>query len=156
GQNKRDPSFESWNAPSWDNPRLDRNLIEQQRLLLPERVFRTEFGGEFVEGSGAVFRGVREAATGSLSPPDPEARYWAGLDLARVEDYSVLTIVSENDGKIEVVYFDRFHRIDWSIQVARISTALANYNEPKLLLDSTGIGDPIHQSLRASGCRAFP
>jgi hypothetical protein len=47
----------SWNAPSWTNPHLDRALIEAERGRLPERVFRQEYGGEFLEGSGAVFRG---------------------------------------------------------------------------------------------------
>src|SRR5260221_2113688 len=59
-----DPDYASWNMPSWANPLLDRDVIEQERERLPERVFRQEFGAEFIEGSGSVFRNVRECATG--------------------------------------------------------------------------------------------
>lgn len=59
-----DPNFASWNMPSWTNPLLDATLIEEERKRLPERVFRQEFAAEFLEGAGAVFRYVREAATG--------------------------------------------------------------------------------------------
>ena len=55
----RDPDYESWNYPSWTSPYLDRERIEQERDRLPERVFRQEYGGEFMEGSGQVFRYVR-------------------------------------------------------------------------------------------------
>jgi hypothetical protein len=40
-------------------------------------------------------------------------RYYAGLDLAKVEDYTVLVII---DKKRNVVFFDRFHRLDWAVQ----------------------------------------
>jgi hypothetical protein len=76
-----DPSFASWNHPSWTNPHLDRSLIEEERGRLPERVFRQEYEGQFIEGSGAVFRNVRECARGG-TPARPD---FAGLDLARVE-----------------------------------------------------------------------
>lgn len=80
----RDPDFESWNQASWSSPFLDGAKIEAERDRLPERVFRQEYGGEFLEGSGAVFRYVRECATGLLGTPIPGRKYYAGLDLAKV------------------------------------------------------------------------
>src|SRR5262249_38311281 len=71
------PDTKSWNFPSWTNPTLDRDLIEQERLRLPERVFRQEYGAEFIEGAGAVFRFVRERATGTFQEPDPRYSYHA-------------------------------------------------------------------------------
>src|SRR5262249_13027740 len=47
-----DEDYQSWNLPSWSNPHLNAELIEQERTRLPERVFRQEFGGEFIEGAG--------------------------------------------------------------------------------------------------------
>ncbi len=147
----RDPDFESWNAPSWQNPHLDRELIEAERSRLPERVFRQEYGGEFLEGSGQVFRNVRECATGSFQDPEPEATYYGGLDLAKVADFSVLVIMNS---KREVVHFDRFHRLDWSLQVARIKIALERYNEARVFVDSTGAGEPVFESLVRAGVSA--
>jgi terminase large subunit-like protein len=152
GQANQD-GYCSWNAPSWENLLLDRDLIEAQRLQVPERVFRQEYGAEFMEGAGAVFRNVRELATGDLRPPEPGEKYWAGLDLAKVEDFTVLIILN---ARREVCHVDRVHRLDWSLQVNRIRAALERYNNARVLVDSTGVGEPIYESLRAAGCRAFP
>lgn len=150
-----DPDYESWNSPSWDNPYLDADLIEQERDRLPERVFSQEYGGQFLEGSGAVFRNIRECATGEWKEPDPDTSYFAGLDLAKVEDYSVLTILNYDR---QVVYVDRFHRIDWSQQVNRVKVATDKYGECCILVDSTGKGEPVFESLRRAGCycKAYP
>ena len=149
----RDPDYESWNAPSWQNPTLDAALIEAERARLPERVFAQEYAGAFVEGFGAVFRRVREAATGSLQPAKPGERYFAGLDLAKTEDFTVLVIMNHLR---QVVYFDRFHRLDWSVQIARIKAAIQRYPLCSLLVDSTGVGEPIFELLKKSGLRVHP
>jgi hypothetical protein len=146
-----DPHYESWNQPTWTNPLLDADVIEAERTRLPERAFNQEYGAEFVEGSGAVFRNVRECATGELKAPQQEQTYWAGLDLAKVEDYTVLCIV---DRTPQVVYIDRFNRIDWSLQVARIREATKRYNDCRTLVDSTGKGEPVYEALRKAGVRA--
>ena len=148
-----DPDYESWNYPSWNNPHLDAATIEEERGRLPERVFRQEYQGEFLEGAGQVFRNVRECATGDWKDPEDGKRYFAGLDLAKVQDFSVLVIMNQNR---DVVFTDRFHRIDWKQQVNRVLTATEKYNRAKIYVDSTGAGEPIFESLRRSGCRVEP
>ena len=146
-----DPDYESWNAPSRQNPYLDQKLIESERSRLPERVFRQEFEAEFLEGAGQVFRNVRDLATGSFEEAMPGQRYYAGLDLAKVEDYTVLIVM---DKQRRVVHLDRFHRLDWSIQVNRIKAATDRYNRPLVFIDSTGVGEPIYEALRRAGVSA--
>ena len=143
-----DPDFESWNWPSWTNPMLDAEVIEQERGRLPDRVFMQEYGAEFVEGSGSVFRNVRECATGEWQGPVAGAQYYAGLDLAKVADYSVLVIMNRDR---EVVFVDRFHRLDWGIQVQRIQVACEKYNDAEIICDSTGVGEPVYESLCVAG-----
>ena len=48
GQRGRDASVESWRSPSWANPHLDRELIEEERRRLPRSVFEEQFCAEFV------------------------------------------------------------------------------------------------------------
>lgn len=146
-----DPDYASWNNPSWLNPYLDAELIEKERERLPERVFEQEYGAQFLEGSGAVFRKVRESATGEWQDPDPNMTYYAGLDLAKTTDYSVLVIMNENR---EVVFVDRFHRLDWNLQVSRIKAAAERYGCVLINVDSTGVGEPVYESLITEGCYA--
>jgi len=148
----RDPSFRSWNYPSRTNPLLDAEVIEAERERLPERVFRQEYEAEFLEGSGAVFRYVREAATGEWREPKKGERYYAGLDLAKVEDYTVLVVVNKAR---EVVFVDRFNRLDWGVQVQRIKAATERFGRPPTYTDTTGAGEPVYESLRRAGCNAF-
>jgi hypothetical protein len=153
GQRGEDPDIRSWNYPSRTNPMLDQNLIEAERARLPERVFRQEYEGEFVEGAGQVFRYVRDCATGDLRAPEPRRRYVAGLDLARIEDFTVHVVM---DRERRVVFVDRYHRLDWQVQVARVKAANDRYGWALTHVDSTGVGDPILESLRNAGCNVLP
>lgn len=143
----------SWNYPSWTNPMLDAEEIERERARLPERVFRQEYGAEFIEGSGAVFRNLRECATGGWCEPRKGEVYSAGLDLARVEDFTVLVIV---DSERRVVHVERFTKVDWSLQVQRVQAAADRYHGARILVDSTGVGEPVFEALRTEGCRVEP
>ncbi len=147
------PAFRSWNNPSWTNPYLDRELIEEQRRSIPDRVFVQEYGAQFTEGAGSVFRYVREAATGDWVEPGEHGAFYAGLDLAKVEDFTVLVIL---DRKGQVVAMDRFNRLDWSIQVARIQALTEKYHHAEITVDSTGAGEPIYETLKKAGCYVRP
>ena len=94
---------------------------------------------------------MRDCATGSFQEPEKGKVYRAGLDLAKTEDYTVLVIMNRER---EVVFCDRFHRLDWGLQIVRIKAATARYNNACILCDVTGVGDPIVEALRRGGCRA--
>ncbi len=146
-----DPDFQSWNLPTWSNPLLDRDVIDQERSRLPDRVFRQEYGAEFIEGSGAVFRNVRECATGEWQEPQSGALYFSGLDLAKVEDFTVHVIMDCNR---QVVFVDRFNRQDWTIQITRIKAAADRFNHARIMVDSTGAGEPVYEAMQKAGCYA--
>ena len=150
-----DPDYASWNMPSWTNPLLDASVIEDERGRLPERVFRQEYGAEFIEGAGSVFSNVRECATGTWKEPEQGMRYWAGLDLAKIADYTVLVVM---DRDRNVVFVDRFHKLDWGTQMARVEGAVRRYNDATVHCDVTGVGDPIFEALRKEGLEivAYP
>ena len=85
----------------------------------------------------------------------PGQQYYAGLDLAKVEDYTVPVVMNS---KAEVVYADHFNRLDWSIQVTRVSAAVERYNHALTLCDTTGVGEPVYEALRKAGVpvKAYP
>jgi hypothetical protein len=151
GQPGGDPDYESWQFPSWTNPHLKRELIEAERERLPEAVFAQELEGRFMEGAGQVLRYVREAATGELEDPVSGAEYFAGLDLAKVADFTVLTIMNK---RRQVVFVDRFNKLDWGLQIARIKAAVKRYNDAWTLVDSTGTGEPVYEALLAADIQA--
>lgn len=147
GLDDSDPEFRSWKFPTWDNPKVSPEDIAQARASLPADVFAQEYAAEFLDNAAGVFRGVREAIGSERREPEKGREYFAGLDLARLTDFTVLTILNDAG---EQVFFDRYNTLDWAVQKARIIRDVELY-DARLLVDSTGIGDPIFDDLARAG-----
>ncbi|MBI1853414.1 MAG: hypothetical protein HYR85_23995 [Planctomycetes bacterium] len=80
-------------------------------------------------------------------------RYVIGLDLAKVEDYSVIVVL---DREKKVVHVDRFNRIDWGLQIERIRATSERYNRAVVYCDTTGQGEPIYEALCKTGMYVEP
>ncbi len=148
---------------------FDTPNVQQKRLVIPGLVtwedveerkrdwgvdsplYKSAVLAEFPDTpEGAVFRNVEGCVYGEQAEPyRPGRRYCWGLDLAKVGDYTWLTIGDAETRRC--VYMDRFNRVDWSLQKARIYEAVMRYGNGGGLLDSTGLGDPILEDLRGMG-----
>lgn len=49
-----EPNFQAWVSPSWENPMLDRSLIEEERRLLPKDAFEQEYEAAFVGAQNEI------------------------------------------------------------------------------------------------------
>lgn len=147
GQSPDFPEYQSWQFPTWFNPYVPREEIEEARRTLPERVFKQEFEAQFVEGAGVVFRNVEGCVEGDFEAPVAGKRYFMGVDLAKYEDFTVIVVVDE---RRHVCHFERFNQLDWNYQKRRIVEVARRY-DAKVLIDSTGVGDPIFEDLRRAG-----
>jgi hypothetical protein len=155
GQRGDDPAWRSWRFASVSNPFLDAAEVEAARHDLPERVFQQEYLAEFIEDAGGVFRGISAAVdAGRTANDEPEAgrHYTLGVDLARVEDFTVLTVLDDAGRQ---VYHDRFNQISWERQVGAIVHVGQHY-DATVYMDSTGVGDPIFEQVRKALPRVVP
>lgn len=141
---KNNPDWESWKFPTITNPYIDPKEIEELKKSTPEHIFRQEFLAEFLTDSGEVFRRIENCfISSSISNPKQGENYVMGVDLARYNDFTVLTIMDSNGN---VVFFDRFTDTAWEVQQQRILAAARSYNA-SVIVDRTGIGQPIFESL---------
>jgi hypothetical protein len=150
GQDPAEPEWASWCMPTSTNPYIPADEIEAARRGMPERAFQQEMLAMFLTDSGGVFRHVRESVDVDRTQPDhpqPGNYYSVGVDLARVEDFTVITVL---DGNGRQVYHERFNQISWERQMASIRAVAGRY-PGRVVVDSTGIGDPICEALRRSG-----
>lgn len=150
GEDPEEPEWASFSAPTAANPFIDADEIEAARRQLPERVFQQEYLAAFLEDSGGVFRKVRESVDvgrTASEPPVPGDLYTMGVDLARVEDFTVLSVL---DGRGRQVHLERLNMVSWARQI-EIVLATAERYRAKVVLDGTGVGDPIAESLRRRG-----
>lgn len=156
GQDPLEPDWASWQIPTIANPFIDPAEVEDARRKTPERLYRQEYLAEFLENAGGVFRRVAEAIdrgrSGCRLVMDPGLTYSMGIDLARVEDFTVISILDSN---CRQVYFERFNQISWERQIAAIRQAERTLR-PVIYCDSTGVGDPIFERLINAGLDCYP
>ncbi len=153
----RDP-YPEWQAirmPTWTNPHVSLEAVEEARNNLPEDVFRQEFAAQFLDDSAGVFRNVASCVcdrTTFLSP-EPGIQYVMGVDLARIRDYTVITVLDKFTKQL--VYMERFNQIQWEVQYHKIISVARQYRA-LVVMDSTGIGDPIVQTIQSAGITVQP
>lgn len=147
GHDPLHPDFASWKFPTSDNERIPASDIEQARQSLPADVFAQEYMAEFLDNNAGVFRNVDACIGSEPSGPVEGRRYYMGLDLARLTDFTVMTVVDDAGRQ---VYLDRFNLLDWAVQKQRVADVCQRYRA-RCLLDSTGLGDPIYEDLRRAG-----
>jgi len=149
-EDDKDPKYADWeffHFTSYDNPYMPRKTIQELEADLPEHVKKQEIYAEFLEDSASVFRNIDNCINSVNAPPNPAKDYFAGLDLAKHVDFTVLTIL---DGDGNQVYFTRLNKLDWPYQKRLIIDVVRNYGA-LLVMDSTGIGDPIYDDLINEG-----
>jgi len=149
GQDPSQKDYKSWSFPSASNPYLDPAEISSFARDMPELAYRQEVLAEFLEDVGSVFRGVDRIVKGSFEHYQPFKQYVMGADLAKLEDFTVLCILDINGN---LVAFDRFSELDWVFQRKRM-VQLAQRYDARLLIDSSGVGDPVCDELYRENVR---
>ncbi len=140
------PDWESWAFSSYDNPFLDRRELDDMRKTLPDMVFRQEIMAECLDDVGQVFRNIMGSVDKGLvmGRKDGE-RYAIGEDLAKTEDFQV-HVALDFEGNLRGI--ERFHELDWVLQKKRMTGFGRIFNDSRIMIDSTGLGDPIYDELK--------
>jgi hypothetical protein len=147
------PEWFSIRMPTWQNPTVDPKSIEEMKKNLPEDIFRQEVAAQFLLDSAGVFRGVKDCVKGDFQAPLPGHSYVMGVDLARLKDYTVLTVMDRQAR--HVVAFERFNQISWEVQYHKIVSMAKKYRA-HVCIDTTGIGDPIVEQIKRAGVQVTP
>jgi phage terminase large subunit-like protein len=143
-----DKSIDYHHWTSFDNPWLS-DKARAKLAEYPEGIKRQEVYAEFLDDLGGVFTGVRKCIAGDLEGPQDGETYVVGCDLAKTQDFTVVVVINRRTRA--VVGFERFSQLDWEFQVAKVQAAALRYHNATLLLDSTGLGDPVYDRLRSLG-----
>lgn len=129
-------------------------LEESRKTSHSQAFYNQEWECEFLEGEGSVFRNVYQIATAYPTPPIKNHYYVMGVDIAKVEDYTVISVFDRATNS--QVYQDRFNKLEWPYQKAKIKEIAKHYNNALVILDATGIGDPIADDLLRDGVSVEP
>jgi hypothetical protein len=150
----QDPDWSRHHASSEKSPFFPESELLAAKASTPEAIFRQEYLAEFIEHGGEVFKDFKECIKGELEPPNSNAFYVMGVDLARLNDWTVITVWDVQ--RKHLVYFERFNQVNWSLQEDRIMNVANKYNKAHIIPDGTGVGDPVVERLRQKGGNVFP
>lgn len=145
-----DHEWHGWQLPTADNPYIVQSEIESARQGLPERIFNQEYMAMFLDDAGGVFRRVMECATATpQDAPIPGRAYVAGVDVAMLQDYTVISVMDTVTR--EQVYIDRFNRVGYQALEDRLHAVYECYNIQTMVIESNSIGLPVIDHLRGRG-----
>jgi hypothetical protein len=137
GQSDDHPDTASVRAPTTQNPHVDDSEIQDAKEQMPEKVFRQEHLAEFVDSTGGVFDGVREAVAEyalPVAPSDASGPFALGVDFARFDDYTVM-IVLDSEGRL--ASYTRMNETTWHRIQNKVVDLAEKYSPAHVAVDAT-------------------
>lgn len=118
-----------------------------------------EYLGNFQEGAGQLFKNfepciddgiIIESSNEWFEPPKTGHLYSIGMDIAKVEDFTVICVVDRMTHRL--VGFWRINNVSWLIMREKIRELSAKYYDAEITLDATGnAGDMFTENLSEIG-----
>ena len=136
-----DKDWQSFKFTTYDNPYIDQEEIDSARRQMPDVAFRQEYMADPSENAANPFGSVHIQSC--VHPLSTSAPVVFGIDLAKSSDYTVIVGL---DAHGNTCWFDRFQR-DWR----NTRQAIEALPKVPMLIDSTGVGDPIFEDLAREG-----
>lgn len=161
GQSEEFKDYSSYRFPSTANPHISHKFIEKKKQEYGENsiIFRTEYLAEFVEDQNAVFRWAdiqkNIAPLELIDKGFPGRQYVIGADLAKYQDYTVIVVLDVTEKPFKLVHFERFNRRPYAEVIMRIKELYRRFNAANVLIDSTGVGDPVLEELQSVGAEGY-
>ena len=137
------PNYLSYNAPSSSSPYIPLDELEDAKKTLPSKIFRQEYEAEFIDDGGEVFSNINEIMFDQW-PTTPSTKFYAGLDLAKQEDFTCLTIFNDRGEVVEI-----YHKTqtDWNQLIDELAKVINKYNAITLI-EVNSMGDVIYDQLK--------
>jgi hypothetical protein len=136
-----------------DTKIISKEVLEAERKEMPEALFRQEYYCDFIEGAGAFFRRIRENIYHDEKDHTGHT-FQLGVDLAKYQDWTVITPFCLNC--FYALPQERFNQVDWNLQKSRIEAAALRHYNARIIVDSTGVGDPIAEDLMRANLAVEP
>ncbi len=146
-----DSSVWSLRSPSWANPMLSPATLRMQAQMMTARQYRVEYGAEFLDPAGQVFR--TEWVDRALMP-QPGTVYGmavAGVDWARYRDWTAAVVLYGSREGAQMLGAKRWQGLAWTQQVQQVAQFLRGFGVQRVLCDRTGVGDPLVEALQHAG-----
>lgn len=131
--------YKSFKMTSYDNPLISPSEIDDAKITLPEHVFRQEYLAEFIDGGAGIFKDFP-----INDNPKESKRYFAGVDLGRADDYTVITVFNDIG---EMVAIERYRHNSWVNIINNVASIINKFNAATYI-EVNSVGDAIFEQIR--------
>jgi len=142
-----DADWQSFRAPTLENPYIPAEEVELARKELPPEIFAQEFEGVPTDDGANPF-GL-DAIRRAVGPVSARPAVVYGVDLARSLDF---TVVVGLDAYREVCVLERWQS-PWAMTKDKIRQMVG---QTPIVADATGVGDAIVADLQTMGVSVSP
>ena len=134
-------NYHTIRGTSYDNPLIPKEELQDAKRNLPDHIFRQEYLAEFLDDSSSVFPDVKSCIN---DHPNNTIECYAGVDLGRADDYTVLTILNQNG---QQMIKERWRHLEWSEIIENVVTLLNQY-KPRTIVEANNAQDAIYEQIR--------
>jgi len=158
------PAYKVHKVKSEQCPLVTKEFLDEMRQNMTREAYLMEYEAEFVEALNSYFpqeliRKCVELAQrlgvelyGSLEAVFPSGDYYAGVDFGKLADYSVLTVLKREGDILKLVYMHQFSlETPYTQVIGHLVRAHQKFNFRKMLVDQTGVGEPVLEEIRNQG-----
>jgi len=124
----------------------EKDIQDEIKEGMPQEFVDQEFFCKYIEGATNVFKNIKDNLIKELEPLKYGKKYQMGVDLAKHQDYTVITTIDLHT--FNIVKQTQLQHIDWSEQKEIIVREIKYWNNARTFIDSTGVGDPIVEDLK--------
>jgi phage FluMu gp28-like protein len=158
------PNYNIHKVKSNQNPLIKPEFLQEMQQNMTREAFLMEYEAQFTEALNSYFnqdliRKTIELAQKqnlelqtNLEQTFPKGQHYAGIDFGKLHDPSVLATI-----KIEQNYRKLFYLHEFPLQttytkvIGHLNRAHKKLNFQKVLVDQTGVGEPILDEIRSQG-----
>ena len=151
--------WEAWNSPlyakskypSTANKFLDLEWLELEKQKLPSEIFQMEYEAEWCDATDMFFPSklINKCIKSYdfVQSPSYDRLYYAGIDIGRLHDSSVLCIVSNNNGEMRVENIIILNNIPFQNQIQRFMRIFDIYRVQQVMIEYAGLSMPVVEQL---------
>ena len=144
-----DNRYKYFKYTSYDNPMINHLDLDERKQNLPKHIFEQEYLAEFLDNGSGLFTNVNEC----IKLANQSTKFYGGLDIGRADDYTVLSIVNENN---EMIYCDRWRQDEWTNIIDKVANKINEYNATTYV-EVNNQGDVFFEMLKKKvGNKIFP
>jgi len=133
--------YYSHTATSLSNPLANKDILKDIKRQTPDHIWKQEYLAQFLDG-GVLFKNIDKCTVSDIIQ-EPKGRLFGGLDIGRADDYTVLTIMDEDNN---VILIERWRHSMWHVIVQAVARRIKKY-DAQTVVEINSIGDIFKENL---------